>query len=163
MLRKSLRTGSLLLLPALAVTVLGLYAAGAVPYKVYVIHTGSMSPAIPSRSAVIVREGRYHVGQVITFRVHGMLVTHRLVAVHRDGTIVTKGDADSSVDPWQARTQDIVGGVVLAPHMAGFAIVYLRSPLGAASIVLALLLFWQTLGLARRRPTRIAAPRSASC
>ena len=162
MLRKSLRAGSLLLLPVLAVTVLALYTAGAVPYKVYVIHTGSMTPTIPSKSAVIVREGRYRVGQVITFREHSSLVTHRLVAVHSDGTIDTKGDADGSIDPWHARTRDIVGGVVLAPHLAGFAIVYLRSPFGAASVVFALLLFWQTFGLAGRRPTTISEPRSAS-
>ena len=50
MLGKSFRIGSLLLLPAVAVTVLALYLGGAVPYRVYVIHTGSMSPTIPSRA-----------------------------------------------------------------------------------------------------------------
>ena len=105
MLGKSFRIGSLLLLPAVAVTVLALYLGGAVPYRVYVIHTGSMSPAIPSRSAVVVRDGRYHVGQVVTFHENGTLVTHRLVAIHPDGTVDTKGDADRSIDPWHIRTR----------------------------------------------------------
>ncbi len=159
MLGKSFRIGSLLLVPAVTVTVLALYLGGAVPYRVYVIHTGSMSPTIPSRSAVLVREGRYHVGQVVTFREHGALVTHRLVAIHPDGTVDTKGDADRSLDPWHVRTSDIVGGVVLAPHLVGFALVYVRSPLGAASLLLAVLLVWQTVGLAGPRPTRIPARR----
>ena len=103
------------------------------------------------------REGRYHVGQVITFRQNGALITHRLIAVHADGTIDAKGDADSSIDPWHPRTESIVGGVVLAPHMVGFALVYLRSPLGAASVVLALLLVWQTFGLTARREDRAVA------
>ncbi len=154
MLGKSFRIGSLLLLPAVAVTVLALYLGGAVPYRVYVIHTGSMSPTIPSRSAVVVRDGRYHIGQVVTFHENGALVTHRLVAIHPDGTVDTKGDANRSIDPWHIRTREIVGGVVLAPHLVGFALVYVRSPLGAASLLLALLLVWQTFGLTKRREGR---------
>jgi len=139
----------LLALPILAGTLLALYLTGTVPYRVYVIHTGSMAPAIPSRSAVLVHVGHYHAGQVVSFRVHGETVTHRLVAIGHDGTIVTKGDADTSTDPWRVPRSSILGGVVLAPHFVGFALVYLRSPLGAASILLALLAVWQTVGLTR--------------
>jgi signal peptidase len=143
-------TTALLVFLATAVCALiALDAAGAIPYRVYVIHTGSMSPAIPSRSAVLVREGRYHVGQAITFHVNGTTVTHRLVAFNADGTVDTKGDANETRDPWHVRRSSIVGGVVLAPHFAGFALVYMRSPLGAASLALAFLAVWQTLGLAR--------------
>ena len=59
-----LATLATLLVPLLVACVLALYLTGAVPYRVYVVHTGSMSPTIPSRSAVVVREGSYHVGQV---------------------------------------------------------------------------------------------------
>lgn len=139
----------LLALPVLAGTLLVIYLTGSVPYRVYVIHTGSMTPAIPSRSAVLVHVGSYHVGQVVSFRVHGETVTHRLVAINANGTIVTKGDADQSVDPWRAPRSSIVGGVVLAPHFVGFALLYLRTAPGAASILLALLVLWQTVGLTR--------------
>ena len=103
---------------------------------------------------MVVRDGRYHVGQVVTFHENGTLVTHRLVAIHPDGTVDTKGDADRSIDPWHIRTREIVGGVVLAPHLVGFALVYVRSPLGAASLLLALLLVWQTFGLTKPREGR---------
>lgn len=137
--------------PLLAACVLALYLAGVLPYRVYVVHTGSMSPAIPSRSAVVVREGRYHVGQVVTFREHGVTVTHRLVAAYPDGTFATKGDANRSIDPWRIRRADIIGGVVAAPHLVGYALVYVKLPAGAASVVLAILALWQALGLTRRR------------
>jgi signal peptidase len=140
---------TLLLATVLAVTVAGLYLTGAIPYRVYVVHTGSMSPAIPSKSAVLVRVGRYHVGQVVSFAEHGTVVTHRLVGTKSDGTVITKGDADRSVDPWVVRKADIVGGVVAAPHLVGYALVYLRTPAGAASVLLALLALWQTAALAR--------------
>jgi signal peptidase len=146
---KYVRTALLLIVPAIVCAVLALDVAGMIPYRVYVIHTGSMSPTIPSRSAVLVRDGRYHLGQAITFRINGATVTHRLVAYNTDGTVDTKGDGDTTRDPWHAPRRNIVGGVVLAPHFVGFALVYLRSPLGAASILLAFLAVWQTVGLTR--------------
>jgi signal peptidase len=139
----------LLALPVLVGTLLALYLAGSVPYRIYVIHTGSMSPAIPSRSAVLVHQGHYHLGQAISLHEHGLTVTHRLVAFNRDGTVTTQGDADRSVDPWRVPKTNIIGGVVLAPHFVGFAIAYVHSPLGAASLVLAILAVWQTVALAR--------------
>jgi signal peptidase len=123
--------------------------SGTVPYRVYVIHTGSMSPTIPLRSAVIVREHQYHVGQVITFRVNGELVTHRLLSFNADGMTNTKGDGNKTADPWHVQRSAIVGGVVLAPHEVGFLLVYLKTPAGAASILLLILFIWQTFGLDR--------------
>ena len=139
----------LVALPVLVGTLLALYLAGSLPYRIYVIHTGSMSPTIPSRSAVLVHRGHYRLGQAITFHVNGVTVTHRLVAFNADGTVDTKGDANGTRDPWRIPRASIVGGVVLAPHFAGLALVYLHSPLGAASILLAFLAVWQSVGLAR--------------
>ena len=154
-----LATLATLLVPLLVACVLALYLTGAVPYRVYVVHTGSMSPTIPSRSAVVVREGSYHVGQVVTFREHGVTVTHRLVAANPDGTFDTKGDANRTIDPWRIRRADIIGGVVAAPHFVGYALVYLKLPAGAASILLAILAVWQAAALTRRRSPVAAAAR----
>ena len=80
----------------------------------------------------------------------GELAAHDYdVAFDRDGTAITKGDADRSPDPWRVPRANIVGGVVVAPQLVGFALVYLRQPLGLASIALAFLAVWQTAGLAR--------------
>ena len=62
-----------------------LYETGYLPYRVYVVHTGSMYPSIPSESAVIVREHRYRVGDVVSFTEHGTVVSHRLMAIKPDG------------------------------------------------------------------------------
>ena len=67
----------------LAVVPIGIVVAAVLAlsgsYKVYVIHTGSMTPTIPSRSAVLVHKGHYHVGQVISFQTAAGVVTHRVV------------------------------------------------------------------------------------
>jgi signal peptidase len=112
------------------------------PYRVFVVHTGSMSPTIPSTSAVIVRMGHYKLGQPISYYEQGTVVTHRLEAINVDGTITTKGDANATEDPWHPRTSAIIGGVVSAPQHLGYWLMYLKNPLGLGSILLAALTCW---------------------
>jgi signal peptidase len=111
------------------------YMAFVSPHKVYIVYTGSMEPTIPVKSAELVRVGHYQVGEVVTFRVHGETVTHRLLSIKPDGTIVTKGDANRTIDPWQVNKRDIVGGVVAAPRMVGWWLIYFRQPSTVIAIV----------------------------
>ena len=119
-----------------------LLVCGVLPYRVYVIRTGSMSPTIPSKSAVVVREGSYRLGQVISYQTPNGVVTHRLVKRQADGTLGTKGDANRTADPSSIRPADIIGGVVAAPRMAGYWIVYFKNPAGLASLFLAVICAW---------------------
>ncbi len=112
-------------------------------YQVYVIHTGSMSPNIPSGSAVLVHKGHYRVGQVVTYTEQGLTITHRLLAIGPTGLITTKGDANATPDPWHPPTSRIIGGVVVAPRYVGYWIMYFKHPLGLLSLVLAVLAAWQ--------------------
>lgn len=117
--------------------------------RIYVVHTGSMTPTIPSKSAVLVEKRSYHVGQVISFRESGAVVTHRLVGLNPDGTLITKGDANTTVDPWKTTRADVIGGVVAAPREVGYWLVYLRNPLGAASVLFTVIcigLIWTIAG-----------------
>ncbi len=116
--------------------------SGILPYKLYVMKTGSMTPTIPSESLVVVHEGHYRVGQVISFRVNGGVVTHRLIGIKPDGTIVTKGDANPTPDPWQLKESSIIGGVVAAPKYIGFYLKYLETPIGATLVVVAVVSAW---------------------
>ena len=118
------------------------------PYRVYVVHTGSMYPSIPSESAVVVRENRYRVGGVVSFTEHGEVVSHRLIAIKPDGTIVTKGDANRTVDPWRVPASNIIGGVVAAPRHLGYLLTYMKTPEGGISILVTLLCLWQIWALA---------------
>jgi signal peptidase len=117
--------------------------SGVLPYRVYIVHTGSMSPSIDSRSAVIVRQHEYKVGQPISFIEQGQVITHRLVSITPDGTITTKGDANTTTDPWSVAKKDVIGGVIAAPSELGYWLMYFKNPLGIASIFLAMLMCWQ--------------------
>ena len=152
----------LLVLVCLAVLVpAALLASGKLPYEIYIIHTGSMTPTIPSRSAVIVKKGVYHVGQVISFESPNGIVTHRLIKRTADGTLVTKGDANKTADPWSIAPAQVIGGVVSAPRMVGYWLQYLKDPAGLASLFMLIVCFWLiysiTVELAKRQQRAPAA------
>lgn len=137
-----------LVVPLVLATLFVLVVSGVLPYKLYVVHTGSMSPTIPSRSAVIVREHQYRVGEPISFVVNGAVITHRLVAIGTDGMITTKGDANATPDPWHVPTSSIIGGVIASPPEVGYWLTYLKNPLGLASILASIVLLWEVWSLA---------------
>jgi len=144
-----------------------LFVSGKLPYKIYVVHTGSMTPTIPSDSAVIVKEGVYHVGQVISFRTQHGVVTHRVVKRNADGTLVTKGDANQTADYGSIQPSQVIGGVVAAPQMVGYWLWYLKKPTGLASVIMTIVCLWLIYSIAmayakRRQRTGAAAPASAT-
>lgn len=126
----------------------GLIASGVLPYRLYVVHTGSMEPTIPSTSAVLVRVGQYKVGQPISFNEQGGVITHRLMRINADGTIDTKGDANATDDPWHVPTSAIIGGVVAHPMGVGYWLVFFKNPLGLACVFLSVLVCWQIWAIA---------------
>jgi signal peptidase I len=140
---KRIKVFLVLLVPLLALTTFVLVGTGVVPYKVYVVHTGSMMPTIPPRSAVVVQENTYQVGQPISFYLNGSVVTHRLVGIRSDGTVDTKGDANATVDPWHVATSAVIGGVVAAPTEVGYWITYFKNPVGLASMLFVVFACWQ--------------------
>jgi signal peptidase I len=154
---KLLKIVLFVLAPLLAVAAIGVYVSGALPYKVYVVHTGSMAPTIASKSAVLVHEGEYHVGQVVTFTENGLTVTHRLVSIDPQGLITTKGDANATADPWHVPQSQIIGGVVTTVPELGYWLVYLKNPIGLVSVLLTLLVLWQIWSIGK--PSAVAAER----
>jgi len=129
-----------------------LLSTGLIPLRIYVVRTGSMAPTIQPNSAVIVQEGVYKVGQAITFRTRDGAVTHRLVEQRADGLLVTKGDANDTIDPGTISPADVIGGVVAAPPLIGRALVYLKNPVGLVSVLLALAVAWLLPSTFKPRP-----------
>jgi signal peptidase len=138
------RAGTALVAVVLLVsaTVAGLFAFGALPYDVYVVKSGSMTPTMPLASAVIVDKTEYEIDQPISFYIHGEVVTHRWVGTNEDGTLQTKGDANDKPDMWNLPKSEVIGGVVaVVPHL-GFWIMYGKNPYTLGSLVCLALLIW---------------------
>jgi signal peptidase I len=120
---------------------------------VYVLRSGSMSPGMPTGTAIITRPATTYVpGDAITYREGTRTVTHRVVEVTADGRFVTKGDANASHDSWLVDPADVRGKVAVQAPWVGYALIVLRHPLAllveATAVVVTAL---------RRRPR--SAPR----
>lgn len=102
-------------------------------YRVFIVRSGSMSPSIPTGSAVLVRAvppEALRVGDVITFeRSDGGLppvtVTHRVVEIVQPGPPVvfrTKGDANTAADPTTVSYVGSAGRVDAHVPYVGYAL-----------------------------------------
>lgn len=135
------RASVIALAAAAGASMLTLFAVGLGPrtgrYRTLTVLSGSMAPAIPTGSLVVVTPvdpADVRVGQVITYQAptDGRVVTHRVARVLEGGrqpVVVTKGDANDTADPWAARlTSSPVWTVRFSVPGVGRAIVWLRSP-----------------------------------
>jgi signal peptidase len=136
-----------IVLRSLTVAILGFIACIGIMtglgWRAYVVHTGSMTPNIPSGDLVIDRPaGPVHVGEVITFaRAPGQYVTHRVHAITADG-IQTKGDANPTPDFGYVTQSEVKGRVDAVIPGAGYVAVFCSHPDGVAGVVLLMCSIW---------------------
>lgn len=119
--------------------------AGDVPsiggYSVLRTLTGSMEPAIPVHSLVVVQEvdpSTLEVGDIITFRstdagLEGALNTHRIAGIEQSAAgselFRTKGDANAVEDASLVAPENVVGKVVYVSAALGVVVSLLSNPL----------------------------------
>jgi signal peptidase I len=80
-------------------------------YRFVSVEGGSMAPAIGRGDLILVAPAPAKVepGMILVLRVGGQVVTHRVVAVNPDGTLVTRGDANSVDDAWGGQQVTVEG------------------------------------------------------
>ncbi len=101
-----------------------------------VVTTGSMEPHVPAGAVVIAHaQEDYRVGDVISFRQEGAVVTHRIVE-KADGAFRTAGDANNTPDRGSVPRDAVLGRVVLCLPWLGKWILVLRGPIGILALAL---------------------------
>lgn len=117
-------------------------------YRTFTVLTGSMEPAIPAGSLVVLRPANakdLRPGDIISFTLPNQahtLVTHRIAAVRsRDGApvFVTKGDANGEVDAWQIPATGTGWRVAFHIPSVGTPIIWLGRPVTKLAVAGALL------------------------
>jgi len=107
------------------------------PYRVFEVLSGSMTPTIPVGAEVIDRVvpgDSLRVGDVITYEQPerpGTYITHRVVGIDRTGlapTLATRGDANGAVDPWKVPLQPTMLREQLSIPLLGYLLGWLASP-----------------------------------
>ncbi len=107
-------------------------------YRLYVVLTGSMEPAVPAGSLAVVGANdpaNLKFGDVVTYRNFdsGKIITHRIVSIdNTDGSLqfTTRGDANDTDDFTPVMPADIIGKVVFSIPLIGALMEFARSKTG---------------------------------
>lgn len=103
-------------------------------YGLAVVQSGSMEPAIPTGSLIIVhQQDSYEEGDVVMYaHENGLSVTHRIIDME-DGQIHTRGDANSVADPWFSEDK-IIGKIILMGPKVKDAVDVMKNPVTIAAL-----------------------------
>ncbi len=111
--------------------------------KVLTVLSGSMEPAVHIGSIIVVKPvSNYGVGDIITFgpnTKNQIPTTHRIAEIRvQEGQTIykTRGDANNAEDMKEVSGKDIIGKVYLSAPLAGYAVDFVRKPLGLVLIVI---------------------------
>lgn len=112
-------------------------------YKLMIVQSGSMAPAIKMGSIVMVKPADdYKIGDVITFGPYSRTkapTTHRVYdikVVNGQPIYITKGDANEAPDAREIPKRDVLGKVLLSVPYFGYAIDFAKKPLGFMLIII---------------------------
>lgn len=131
------------------------------------ITTGSMAPTYDVDTMILVQEtdpSQIKVGDVISFyssdpMLDGAVNTHRVVRIEKDGgqyVYTTKGDGNNVEDPYDVKSEYLVGKVIWSSVILGKISRLVSNPLIFIPVILvplAVILlsnFFQTISLARK-------------
>lgn len=140
MMKKKLIDSLPWLVAVLVVALVAIMVLWVTPMKV--IASGSMAPTLPIGSRIFLQDASdIQEGDIITFRDNdNEVVTHRIVELRPDGSIITKGDANLTPDVYDPpiTSEDVLGKVTyMSPVLtADFQKWFWTSPRGVAAILL---------------------------
>lgn len=118
-------------------------------YQMYMVMSGSMSPAVNTGSLVVVKPvdlEEIKPQDIITFRgeiERENITTHRVVEIHKEDKLFfrTRGDANEVEDPMPVSANQIIGKVILSIPYGGYVFHFARSQTGIITIFLLLIIF----------------------
>lgn len=128
-----------------AIALLMIISAFPIPgnYKIMVVQSGSMEPAIKIGSVLLVKpSSNYRIGDIITFGPFSKTqipTTHRIHEIRVSGgtpIYITKGDANNAPDQRELTEKDILGKVLISIPCLGYAVDLVKKPIGFALIIL---------------------------
>lgn len=145
-MKKIFKTIYYLILAAIAIVALFLIFS-VIPikggYKILVVLSGSMEPAIHTGSVAAVKPAReYKVGDIITFGEKTKTktpTTHRIHEIKEtDGvkSYITKGDANNAPDQKPVSEKEIIGKVLFSVPYLGYAVNAAQKPVGFLLIII---------------------------
>ena len=112
-------------------------------YKLFIVQSGSMEPAIKMGGIVMIKPADdYKIGDVISF---GEVTKTKAPTTHRIYDIkviegepyyITKGDANNAPDQKEISEREVIGKVLFSISYLGYAVDFAKKPLGFALIII---------------------------
>lgn len=132
----------------LGISFIGVLVLLAQGYRILVVQSGSMQPAIPVGSIILVKPQsqisgsaaapKFSSGEIITFNAGNALVSHRVVTVNeQDGEFYyrTKGDANQTEDSTAVAQSKVLGMTTLTVPVVGRFVNFVKNPAGFLLLV----------------------------
>jgi len=102
------------------------------------VFTGSMEPAIPVGSVVMIKPvdpETLRIDDIICFKLsEPTSITHRIVSITDEG-FTTKGDANEDPDQWTVKKENVIGKVILTIPLIGYIGYFVRTPIGLTLLI----------------------------
>ncbi len=123
----------------------------------YAIVSGrSMEPTYEAGDYVIgLAEDRYGEGDIVMFQVGGGVVIHRIVGGSAEDGFHTRGDNNLGTDPWQPRSESILGKAWVRVPNLGAVISGVHTPLGLGALAGSVTVLMLLLGTAHQGRHRV--------
>lgn len=125
-------------------------------YRIYIVESGSMAPALPVDSMIIIKETpaiEIEEGDIVTYYAGSgnTRVTHRVVEVVGEGEqFITQGDANNTQDANILQGNKIIGKLILTIPHVGKVFRGLSSTVGIA-LLITLGIMWIILPMVFKR------------
>lgn len=108
-------------------------------YKFLIIVSGSMEPTLNSGDVVVIKDTKnIKVNDIVSFKFNGSIITHRVKEIITDKSeikIITKGDANNTIDDKEMLLNDIEGKYVFKISKIGNAILFLKTREGLITLM----------------------------
>lgn len=103
----------------------------------YIVVSASMEPAFNVGDMFWLQpvEGAIAPGTVITFRMGGAIITHRVISADGE-TLTTQGDNNWAADPWPVPRSSVIGAPAFRLPFAGWLVNFARRYGGSVLLVL---------------------------
>lgn len=130
-------------------------------YKAYLISTESMEPELKKGDAIIIKkvsEDQLRVNDVVTFKINGEIITHRIVRiddVNSEKFYITKGDNNNVEDSDELRFSDIEGKqIIKIPHLGNIVAVLKNGIVIILVVLIALIMYLNRIEMKEKSEAR---------
>ena len=107
--------------------------SGIFNYWLIAVGSDSMAGTFDRGDAVMIEKmsaDKLKENDIIAFRKDGLIVTHRIVKIHKNGDryeFVTKGDANEDVDNFTTSSENVIGRINFRTKYIGFPTLWMNA------------------------------------